>query len=327
MVKKFKVEKYGEFEVETKITFPKRNEIENIVARIYGGRAELTSERLKLEQQGMKLKEVKDVTQHVFDFVAYHEEQRKLNMAYKYATLKALVVSGPIEMQWLETDEEIDEVYTAYEKVAEEQPTEKDRYQKLLKEFGEMNFKKKKIELTDNLSDVYSEIFRPEHQWRHHYNYSLADPRYLEADQETIAQDLLYIQFRNIYENFELKNPIRRKGDSVDKITTEEDLYAEFESVAKRVKFNRNNYVSEEEIEEIMRERIANEMEYRLIGNRVGELDDDVAQAVVRSKMSYRFHGEIREIYDKFVKEHEKELKEEISALKELRQKEKIKSE
>ena len=146
MTKKFLLEKYGEFEVETKITYLLRNEIENTVAKIYGGRTELTEHRLELEQKTAKLKEVKDVTQHALDFFALNADQARLENAYKYATLKAVVVKAPIEIKWLETAEEIDELYEAYERcLKEDKPST--RYQELLKEFNELSFKKKKIEL------------------------------------------------------------------------------------------------------------------------------------------------------------------------------------
>ena len=56
----------------------------------------------------------------------------------------------------------------------------------------------------------------------------------------------------------------------------------------------------------------------------LGQLDDETAQALVRGKMGYKFHKEIREVYDKYVTEHEKELDQQIKILQEHRKKEKI---
>jgi hypothetical protein len=325
MVKTFTIEQYGEFQVETKVTFLKRNEIENIVARIYGGRSEAIDERLKLEQQHMKLSKVDDKTTHIVDFVKYNEQQTTLLQIQHFATLKVMLVNSPVDIDELDTPD-IDIIYTEYEKVLQESvhtPTIEDsgRYQKLLQEFSNVNFRKKKIELSEELSEMYSEIFLPENQWRHHYNISLTDPRYLEADRETICKDLLLIQLRAFYEKYEMRNPVRKRGSAQNEITTEEDLQKEFEDVAKRIKNNRNNYVSEEEVEAYMAEKVAKEFEYKLMG--LG-LDEETLQELYRAKMATKHNPEIREQYQHFLQVNEKELEAKAAYIKSLRQKDKV---
>lgn len=114
MTEKFTLEKFGEFEFRTKITFLDSEQIENIVAKNFGGRVELTTVKMKLDELRSKLDKV--TLDNLIDLGEYNDHKARLNRHYKHATLKVILTKTPsgFNLNYLDL-EELDLLYSAYE--------------------------------------------------------------------------------------------------------------------------------------------------------------------------------------------------------------------
>lgn len=116
MTEKFIVEGFGEFEFQKKITFLNREEIENTVAKLIGGRIELTTIKIKLDELQRKLDKEENLFNSLMDLGVYNDTKLRLNNFYQFATLKVLLTKTPPDFNVNHLDEkELNTIYSAYE--------------------------------------------------------------------------------------------------------------------------------------------------------------------------------------------------------------------
>lgn len=125
---------------------------------------------------------------------------------------------------------------------------------KLIKEFNSLDLHSQQgLEFSEELSWLYEQSWSIKNLWREHFNYSLTDPRYLDADEATIYQDYLLFSSRNLARSGLFTQ--RKKGTVNYNIKTEEDLIKAIEKDCENIRMNKNNYVTPEFIEEYNQEK------------------------------------------------------------------------
>lgn len=145
---------------------------------------------------------------------------------------------------------------------------------KLVGEFTTIDFNAQKIELSDELSWVYEQAYTIKNVWREHYNYSLTDPRYLEADEATIYQDYLTFATKQLSAGGVFK--VQKKTDLNYDVQTAEDLEKAIIKDCENIRMNRDNYVDEKFLKEYEEEKERLFKEYTAERNK-GKQDNQIA--------------------------------------------------
>ena len=124
---------------------------------------------------------------------------------------------------------------------------------KLIKEFNALDFHSNKLELSEELSWIYQQSYTIKNLWRDHYNYSMTDPRYLDADEATIYMDFLQFSMKALGSSGIFK--LRDKKSLNYGIKTEEDLIKAMTKDCENIRMNKNNYVTPEYLKEYEEEK------------------------------------------------------------------------
>ena len=112
---KFSVEGIGEFEVYAEPTIREEQQIENLVADIYGGRERYNETRLQIEELSEKLEDVKEIDDsNKHEFILLVSSKNSLEKLHKLANLKILGIKLPIDVERL-TEKKFKSVERAYE--------------------------------------------------------------------------------------------------------------------------------------------------------------------------------------------------------------------
>lgn len=147
----------------------------------------------------------------------------------------------------------------------------------LIKEFNNLDIHNSKgIELSEELSWMYEQVWSIKNIWRAHFGYSLTDPRYLDADEATIYQDYMLFSLKNLATSGLFT---QRKKDSVNhSIETEEDLIKAIEKDCENIKMNKNNYVTPEWLKEYEEEKERLKQEYYREKKTMGSSDQEISK-------------------------------------------------
>ncbi len=147
----------------------------------------------------------------------------------------------------------------------------------LIREFNALDLHSQKgIELSEELSWVYEQAWSIKNLWREHFNYSLTDPRYLDADEATIYNDYLLFSSRNLSRSGLFT---QRKKDTINyNIKTEEDLIKAIEKDCENIRNNKNNYVTPEFLQEYEDEKTRLLNEYYNEKKVMGKSDQEISK-------------------------------------------------
>lgn len=146
-------------------------------------------------------------------------------------------------------------------------------------EYNGLDIHAKKLELSEELSWLYQESYAVKNLWREHYNYSLTDPRYLDADEATIYQDFLLIRVKELGTSGIFR--LQKKTDTNYNIKTEEDLIKAMEKDCENIRMNKNNYVTPEYLKEYEEEKERLWKEYsnqKLLGKNDGQIAEQMGE-------------------------------------------------
>lgn len=132
----------------------------------------------------------------------------------------------------------------------------------LIKEFNTLDVHSQKLELSEELSWIYQQSYSIKNLWREHYNYSLTDPRYLDADEATIYHDFLMFSVKGLGSSGLFK--LADKKSVNYSIKTEEDLIKAMTKDCENIRTNKNNYVTPEYLKEYEEEKERLWEEYKL---------------------------------------------------------------
>jgi len=144
-----------------------------------------------------------------------------------------------------------------------------------VKEFNKIDIHGKTIEFSDELSWYYEQAYEIKNIWRAHYNYSLTDPRYLEADEATIYADYLMFSTKKLASCGLFAQ--RKKEDKNSNIKTEADLIKAIEKDCNNIRMNKENYATPEFIQECEDEKKRLWSEY-MESKKLGKPDAQIAQ-------------------------------------------------
>jgi len=129
------------------------------------------------------------------------------------------------------------------------------RASKLIEELHAINFDSTNIELSDDLSEKYTEAKSIVNGWREHYKIPSTDERYLNATISDIYEDYLTIKLRELKEFFDERIPKESQSNSPKGSITPEELDRLIEEDVNAIKMCKENYAEDYEIEAWEREK------------------------------------------------------------------------
>ena len=172
---------------------------------------------------------------------------------------------------------------------------------RLAKEFNALDIHSNKIELSEELSWLYEQAYSYKSLWREHYNYSMTDPRFLEADEATIYADFLQFSIKALGTGGLFK--LRKKSDPNYNIKTAADLEAAILKDCENIRMNPDNYVTPEFLleQEEEKERLWREYTQQKVA---GRTDREIAEIMGERFQRYvdisRVNQKNIERFDKF---------------------------